>query len=84
VTREEHPTGTGRRDLVDELTWTQAEVARAFRMSTTTIRELVLRGELPAVRYGRTWRFPRKAAERWLEENAVAHAQLAPEPQDVA
>jgi excisionase family DNA binding protein len=42
---------------------TAQEVADLLRMPTSTVYELARRGELPARRFGRTWRFPRPRLE---------------------
>ena len=42
---------------------TLAEAAEALRVSQATVRRLIERGELRAVRVGRLWRVPRAAVE---------------------
>jgi excisionase family DNA binding protein len=42
---------------------TAQEVADLLRMPTSTVYELARRGELPARRFGRTWRFLRPRLE---------------------
>jgi excisionase family DNA binding protein len=46
--------------------YTVAEFARVFAISPRLARDLIRRGELPALRIGRSYRIPRKAAEAYL------------------
>jgi excisionase family DNA binding protein len=45
---------------------TAREVAALLRMPTSTVYELARRGQLPARRLGRTWRFLRPMREAML------------------
>lgn len=45
---------------------TAREVARLLKMPVSTVYELARRGELPARRLGRTWRFLRPRLEELL------------------
>lgn len=45
---------------------TLAEAAEALRVSQATVRRLIERGELPAVRVGRLWRISSNALEAYL------------------
>lgn len=45
---------------------TVAEVALAMRVSNMTVYRLVHAGELPAVRFGRSYRVPARAVEEYL------------------
>jgi excisionase family DNA binding protein len=56
----------GSRMLTREDVMTAPEVAELLRMPTSTIYELARRGELPAQRVGRTWRFLRPRLEELL------------------
>jgi excisionase family DNA binding protein len=47
---------------------TASEVAELLHLPVSTIYYLARRGELPASRFGRTWRFLRPRIERLLEE----------------
>ncbi len=42
------------------------EVARRLRLPLSTVYHLAKKGELPAVRFGRSWRFPRLGIQRLL------------------
>ncbi len=44
--------------------WTVEEVARYFRLKPSTVRNMAKRGELPAVKIGRVWRFRRSALKK--------------------
>ena len=50
---------------------TVAEVAELMRLSRMTEYRLVNRGELPAVRVGRSFRVPQDALEAYLREHSV-------------
>ena len=52
------------RDLSDVRFLTVAEVAEMMRVSTMTVYRLVHSGELPAVRFGRSYRIPESAVVR--------------------
>ncbi|MEJ5944278.1 helix-turn-helix domain-containing protein [Pseudokineococcus basanitobsidens] len=52
---------------------TVAEVAEELRVSRMTVYRLIERGELPAVRVGRSYRVPQAAAAAY-----VAAARTAP------
>ena len=47
---------------------TASEVAELLHLPVSTVYYLARRGELPASRLGRTWRFLRPRIERLLEE----------------
>lgn len=53
---------------------TVAEVAEVMRVSRMTVYRLVQRGDLPAVRVGRSYRVPADALDAYL-----AAAEVAPE-----
>lgn len=57
------------RDLSEVRFLTVAEVAEMMRVSTMTVYRLVHSGELPAIRFGRSFRIP---------ESAVAEAVRPP------
>jgi len=46
--------------------YTVAEFAQVLAISPRLVRGLIRRGELPALRIGRTYRIPRKAAAFYL------------------
>lgn len=53
---------------------TVAEVAETMRVSTMTVYRLVKSGELPAVRFGRSYRIPESAVAAAVElPNARGH-----------
>lgn len=54
------------RSLTRDEVMTAREVADLLRMPTSTVYELARRGELPARRLGRTWRFLRPRLEALL------------------
>jgi excisionase family DNA binding protein len=46
--------------------YTVAEIAQLFSISQRVVRDLIHKGELPALRIGRAYRIPRKAAAAYL------------------
>ena len=58
---------------------TVAEVALAMRVSKMTVYRLVHGGDLPAVRFGRSYRVPAQAVKEYLiaEPHAAAPVQLS-------
>lgn len=50
-------------DLSDMRFLTVAEVAEMMRVSSMTVYRLVHSGDLPAVRFGRSYRIPESAVE---------------------
>ena len=46
--------------------YTVAEIAQLFSISRRVVRYLIRKGELPALRIGRSYRIPRKAADAYL------------------
>lgn len=47
---------------------TVGEVAQILRISRTSVHNLIARGELPALRFGRTVRIPATAIVRMVEK----------------
>jgi excisionase family DNA binding protein len=58
---------SGRVPLTRDEVMTAAEVAELLHLPVSTVYYLARRGELPASRLGRTWRFLRPRIERLLE-----------------
>lgn len=52
-----------------------ADVAELLDCTPETVEERTRRRELPGVQYGRSWRYPREALLRVLEQQALAHVQ---------
>ena len=46
--------------------YTVAEFARIFAVSPRLVRDLIHKGDIPALRIGRSYRIPRKAAAAYL------------------
>ena len=57
----------GRVALTRDEVMTASEVAELLHLPVSTVYYLARRGELPASRFGRTWRFLRPRIERLLE-----------------
>lgn len=47
--------------------WTVKEVAGFLRLKPETVRMMARRGELPALKVGRGWRFEMRAIEKYLQ-----------------
>jgi excisionase family DNA binding protein len=43
--------------------YTTTEFAEMFRISDRTVRRMISRGQLPAIKVGGQWRIPREAVE---------------------
>lgn len=54
--------------------YTVAEVAAIMRVSKMTVYRLVQSGELPAVRFGRSYRVPESAVNDYLRDSFVTSA----------
>jgi excisionase family DNA binding protein len=65
------------RELYEEKVYTVGEVAVIFRVPPETVRRLIRRGDLPAVRLGRTYRIPRSVIDRYFDLPALSY--LSPE-----
>ncbi len=50
---------------------TPGEVAAILRVSVEVIRRMLRRGELPAIRIGRTWRVDEDQLQRWLRRGLL-------------
>ncbi|MGO4533736.1 helix-turn-helix domain-containing protein [Leifsonia sp. 2MCAF36] len=64
-------------DLRDVRFVTVAEVADMMRVSRMTVYRLVHSGELPAIRFGRSFRVPESAVEQLLHTAAVRESDVA-------
>jgi excisionase family DNA binding protein len=53
-------------DFPRPLVYTVAEFATLFVISPRLVRGLIRKGEIPALRIGRSYRIPRKAADAYL------------------
>lgn len=54
---------------------TAEQVAAALGCEPETLNELAARRKVPAVKYGRSWRFPAAAMNQHLFTQAMAHVQ---------
>jgi excisionase family DNA binding protein len=64
-------------DLRDVRFLTVAEVADMMRVSRMTVYRLVHAGELPAIRFGRSFRVPESAVEHLLQSATVREDGVA-------
>lgn len=65
--------------MLDEIL-DEAQVAALLGCEATTIQEKARQGLLPAVKYGRSWRFPREALLKVLNEQALDNKPTRLEP----
>jgi len=49
---------------------TVEEAAALLKLNPETIYRKARKGEIPAVKVGRSWRFPKEPLEEWLREEA--------------
>ena len=61
-------------DLSDVRFLTVAEVAEMMRVSNMTVYRLVHSGDLPAIRFGRSFRIPEQAVHDYLRDSFVETA----------
>ena len=47
------------------------EVARYLRVVPDTIYRKARRGEIPAIKMGKVWRFPKETLDKWLNDSAL-------------
>ena len=50
---------------------TVEEVAKYLTLVPDTIYRKARAGEIPAVKMGKCWRFPREAIDKWLNDKAM-------------
>jgi len=43
------------------------DAARLLRLHPVTVREMAARGEIPAMRIGRVWRFRSSSLDAWID-----------------
>jgi excisionase family DNA binding protein len=60
--------------------YTVEEFARAFVVSPRFVRDLIRKGELPALRIGRSYRIPRKAAAAYLDRAVPSMTRSTTKP----
>ncbi len=61
------PHGNGITELTDPL-WTVEDMAGYLQLQPETIRSMARRGELPAIKLGKVWRFRKIAIQEMLAE----------------
>lgn len=65
------------RDLSDVRFLTVAEVAEMMRVSKMTVYRLVHAGELPAIRFGRSFRVPESAVQAAIDTHIADQGAAA-------
>lgn len=55
---------------------TLEQAARLLRLHPSTVYRMVKRGEIPAVKIGRVWRFTMDALQDWLNGRAGGEAKV--------
>ena len=53
------------------------EIARYLRVVPDTIYRKARRGEIPAVKMGKVWRFPKETIDKWLNDAALERVKKA-------
>jgi len=61
------PANTTRREVCFAMFISHQEIARELGISRATVKKWISQGKLPAVRFGKQKRIPRKAFESWLQ-----------------
>lgn len=61
--------------LIDLALLTPEQVAERLGCETETVNAKAAARELPAVKFGRSWRFPVEAMNRYLAEQALEHVR---------
>jgi excisionase family DNA binding protein len=56
---------------------TVEDVATYLQLNTQTVSRMAARGELPAVKVGRHWRFRKETLDKYLDEEAAKMLTLA-------
>jgi len=54
--------------MIDKPYLSIEDVARRFRVNTTTVYRLVKRGKLPAFKVGSQWRFSEARLQEWVAD----------------
>ena len=67
-------------DISEAKFLTVAEVAAMMRVSKMTVYRMVHAGELPAVRFGRSYRVPQNAVEAILKSTVADRAESEGNP----
>ena len=65
------------RDLADVRFLTVAEVAEMMRVSNMTVYRMVHSGDLPAIRFGRSFRIPETAVEAAIQLPIIATRDIS-------
>lgn len=57
---------------MDKQYYSASEMATMLGVAKSTILARARAGEIPALRFGRLWRFPKQKVEAWLEQQQQA------------
>ena len=68
---QEHEIGKGVTAVTVSRVMNVDEVARYLRVVPDTIYRKARRGEIPAVKMGKMWRFPKETLDKWLNDTAL-------------
>ena len=60
--------------------YTVTEFAHLFAVSPRLVRDLIRKGDIPALKIGRSYRIPRKAADDYLARALPPSPRPAPKP----
>lgn len=56
---------------MEPITMSAAETAKYIGISDAKTLDLLERGEIPAVRFGRNWKVVRRQLDAWIEDRAI-------------
>ena len=69
----------GTTNLEEEIL-TLDEVAAFLKAGKRTVYRFAQSGEMPAFKFGGTWRFRRSELERWIDQNSNQRSPAKPAP----
>lgn len=70
-------------EKIETLYYSTSELATMLGVARSTVIDRAREGDLPAIRFGRLWRFPKKKIDQWLTQEQPG-AATEPEPKRVA
>jgi excisionase family DNA binding protein len=64
----------------ETLYYSTSELATLLGVARSTVIDRAREGVLPAIRFGRLWRFPKKKIDSWLEQEQTARSSVSMAP----
>jgi PTS system nitrogen regulatory IIA component len=59
------------REVIPTRVLTVSQVARYLGVVPDTVYRKARRGEIPAIKMGKMWRFPKETLDKWLNDTAL-------------